>query len=123
MEERDCSEAPVALYQIACLSCGYHRAWPTLLEAHTDGHRHHAEHAASRAAPALPVPQLKVQRPEFTDTRERICPQCHSADVLPLGRVLANTTGIRSVYRCRECATEFFLFFPDRRAWGPAVGG
>jgi hypothetical protein len=28
-------------YQIVCLSCGYHRAWPMLLDALADGHRHH----------------------------------------------------------------------------------
>jgi hypothetical protein len=39
-------------YQIACLSCGYHRAWPTLLDALADGHRHHA---APCATPALPA--------------------------------------------------------------------
>ena len=27
--------------QIVCLSCGYQRAWPTLLDALADGHRHH----------------------------------------------------------------------------------
>ena len=27
------------LPQIVCLSCGYHRTWPTLLEALADGHR------------------------------------------------------------------------------------
>jgi hypothetical protein len=42
----------VARYQIVCLSCGYHRAWPTLLEAHADGHRHHA---APCVTPALPA--------------------------------------------------------------------
>jgi hypothetical protein len=42
----------VVRYQIACLSCGYHRAWPTLLEAHADGHRHHT---APCATPALPA--------------------------------------------------------------------
>jgi hypothetical protein len=42
------------LYQIVCLSCGYHRAWPTLVDAQADGHRHHAEHAAP-CAPALPA--------------------------------------------------------------------
>jgi transposase-like protein len=52
------------------------------------------------------------------ETRERICPQCRSADLLALGRVLADNTGIRSAYRCRGCATEFLLFFPDRRV-GP----
>ncbi len=39
------------LYQIVCLSCGYHRAWPTLVDAHADGHRHHAEHTAPCATP------------------------------------------------------------------------
>jgi hypothetical protein len=42
----------VARYQFVCLSCGYHRAWPTLLEAHADGHRHHA---APCVTPALPA--------------------------------------------------------------------
>jgi hypothetical protein len=44
------------LYQIVCLSCRYHRAWPTLLDAHADGHRHQAEHMAPCATPALPAP-------------------------------------------------------------------
>ena len=42
------------LYQIVCLSCGYHRAWPTLLEAHADGHRHHAAPCATPTAPTGP---------------------------------------------------------------------
>jgi hypothetical protein len=53
-------------------------------------------------------------------TDARTCPQCRSADLLALGRVLADATGIRSVYRCRVCATEFFLFSPDQRV---APGG
>ena len=49
------------------------------------------------------------------DTRAR-CPQCRSDDLLALGRVLADTTGmIRSAYRCRECAKEFLLLSTDRR--------
>jgi DNA-directed RNA polymerase subunit RPC12/RpoP len=49
------------------------------------------------------------------DTRER-CPQCRSADILALGRVLADTTGIiRNSYRCSECAQEFLLLSTDRR--------
>ena len=40
------------LYQVACLSCGYRRAWPTLLDAYADGHRHHA---APCATPSLPA--------------------------------------------------------------------
>ena len=42
----------VARYQFVCLSCRYHRAWPTLLEAHADGHRHHAAPCATAALPA-----------------------------------------------------------------------
>jgi hypothetical protein len=52
------------------------------------------------------------------ETRERICPHCLGADLLALGRVLADSTGIRSAYRCRQCANEFLLFYPDRRV-GP----
>jgi hypothetical protein len=50
-----------------------------------------------------------------TDTRARICPQCRSADLLALGRVLADKAGVRSAYRCRACATEFFLPNTERR--------
>jgi hypothetical protein len=42
------------LYQIVCLSCGYHSAWPTLLEAHADGYRHHAAPCATPPAPTGP---------------------------------------------------------------------
>ena len=31
------------LPQIVCLSCGYQRTWPTMLEALAYGQRHHAE--------------------------------------------------------------------------------
>ena len=111
--ERDCAGEPGALYQIVCMSCGYHRAWPTLVEAHADGHRHDAEHAASRA---LPAPQSEVQPPG--SSRER-CPQCRGTDILALGRVLADSTGmIRSTYRCRGCAREFMLPHNERRV-GP----
>ena len=49
------------------------------------------------------------------DTPAR-CPQCRSADLLALGRVLADTTGmIRNSYRCLECAQEFLLLSTDRR--------
>jgi hypothetical protein len=53
--------------------------------------------------------------PSSTDARERICPQCHSADILPLGRVLADSTAVRSAYRCRACAKEFLLLSTERR--------
>ena len=42
-----------------------------------------------------------------------------SADILALGRVLADSTGIRSAYRCQECATEFLLPHPERRVGPP----
>jgi transposase-like protein len=54
--------------------------------------------------------------PPPKETSERICPQCRSADILALGRVLADNTGmIRSAYRCRECAKEFLLLSTERR--------
>ena len=46
-----------------------------------------------------PVPQ---------HTRARACPHCGSAAVTSLGHVLADVTGIRIEYRCRECSKEFF---------------
>ena len=49
------------------------------------------------------------------ETREPICPQCQGADILALGRVLADSTAVRSAYRCRECGKEFLLLPTDRR--------
>jgi hypothetical protein len=43
-------------YQIVCLSCGYRRAWPTLLDAQADGHRHHAAPCAP-GQPTRDVPR------------------------------------------------------------------
>lgn len=43
-------------YQIVCLSCGYHRAWPTLLDALADGHRHYG----ASCAPGQPDNGLPV---------------------------------------------------------------
>jgi hypothetical protein len=48
------------LYQAVCLSCGYHRGWPTLLDALADGHRHHALPCAT---PALPAPLPPREEP------------------------------------------------------------
>ena len=49
------------------------------------------------------------------DTRAR-CPQCRGADLLALGRVVAETTEMfRSAYRCRECGREFILPYNERR--------
>jgi hypothetical protein len=43
------------LYQIVCLSCGYRRAWTTLVDALADG-RGHIVHLAPSARPAQPLP-------------------------------------------------------------------
>jgi hypothetical protein len=44
------------LYQIVCLSCGYRRAWTTLVDARADGHCHDAEHTTPYATSALRAP-------------------------------------------------------------------
>jgi hypothetical protein len=59
--------------------------------------------------------------PSPKETRERICPRCCSADILALGRVLPDNTGIRSAYRCRACAKVLLL--PLSGASDPAIGG
>jgi transposase-like protein len=62
--------------------------------------------------------ELERSNPSPKEAREHHCPQCHSADILPLGRVLADSTAVRSAYRCRECAKEFLLL-PTERRLGP----
>jgi RNase P subunit RPR2 len=59
--------------------------------------------------------EVAHSNPGPTDTRARICPKCRTADLLALGRVLADKTSVRSEYRCRACATEFFLPSNERR--------
>jgi transposase-like protein len=59
--------------------------------------------------------EVAHSNPSPKEARERICPQCHSADILALGRVLADSTAVRSAYRCRECGKEFLLLPTDRR--------
>ena len=56
------------LYQIVCLSCGYHRAWPTLLEAHADGNRHHTAPCATSALPA-PLPSREEVSEDGSEQR------------------------------------------------------
>jgi hypothetical protein len=53
-----------------------------------------------------------------TEPPARICPTCRSADLLALGRILADRTGIRSEYRCRACGREVMLPHNERRV-GP----
>ena len=59
--------------------------------------------------------EVESSNPSPKEARERICPQCHSADILALGRVLADSTAVRSAYRCRECGKEFLLLSSERR--------
>jgi DNA-directed RNA polymerase subunit RPC12/RpoP len=53
--------------------------------------------------------------PSPKEARKRFCPRCSSADILALGRVLADSTGVRGAYRCRACAEEFMLLSTERR--------
>jgi hypothetical protein len=64
------TEATSGTHQLACFSCGYRRAWPTVLEAIADGHRHHAEHASCEP-PALvtPVPVMRDSPGDGAATR------------------------------------------------------
>jgi transposase-like protein len=52
--------------------------------------------------------------PSPKETRERLCPHCLSSAVVPLGRVSADSTGIRSDYRCRDCSKDFLLLSAKR---------
>jgi transposase-like protein len=47
--------------------------------------------------------------PPPKETRERLCPHCLSLAVMPIGRVVADRTALRSAYRCEDCAKEFVL--------------
>jgi hypothetical protein len=82
------------LPQIVCRSCGYHRTWPTLLEALADGHRHHATHPPE---PALP------------ESRERRCPYCKSDRIAPGGRITAGAGRIALELRCAVCGLAFVI--------------
>jgi hypothetical protein len=54
-------------------------------------------------------PSPEESGPFLGETRQRICPHCRSTDVIPLKRLVANSTGIRIEYRCQACAKEFML--------------
>jgi hypothetical protein len=82
------------LPQIVCLSCGYHRTWPTLLEALADGHHHHATHASE---PPLP------------ESLERRCPYCKSDRIAPGGRITAGAGRITLELRCEVCGLAFLI--------------
>jgi uncharacterized protein (DUF983 family) len=81
------------LPQIVCISCGYHSAWPTLLEALADGRRHHAEHPPEPAVP---------------ESLERRCPSCLSERVVYEGRVTAGEGMTRAEHRCEACGAAFW---------------
>ncbi len=87
-------DAASILPQIVCLSCGYHRSWPPLLEALADGQRHHAEHPPEPAVP---------------ENLERRCPACQSERVVYAGRVIAGEGMIRVVHQCEACGTAFWF--------------
>lgn len=57
--------------------------------------------------------------PPLKETRLRLCPHCLSGDVVALGRVTADSTGVRSDYGCRKCNEEFLLLFDSRRIGAP----
>ena len=75
--------------------------------------------------------EVANSHPSLKEARERICPQCSSADIQALGRVLADSTAVRGAYRCRECGKEFLLLSTERRlgprdrraaSWPPSGG-
>jgi DNA-directed RNA polymerase subunit RPC12/RpoP len=82
------------LSQIVCRSCGYHRDWPSLLEALADGLRH-TEHPPE---PALP------------EAQERRCPYCRSKRIAPRGRIATGAgRKIKLEFRCEVCGTAFVI--------------
>jgi DNA-directed RNA polymerase subunit RPC12/RpoP len=103
---RPCYDAAPMLYQVVCLSCGYHRDWATLLEAHADGHRHQAE---QEVPPEMRTELFPMGPPPLTETHVRRCPHCLSDEVAPTGRVTVILTQVRVEYRCHDCSNEFVL--------------
>ena len=47
--------------------------------------------------------------PDPSGPDELRCPQCRDTDLLPLGRVVAERSGVWGLYRCRRCTTEMWL--------------
>ena len=64
--------------------------------------RHGTEYAVAGVAMSAAVPPPK-------ETRHRLCPHCLSLAVAPTGHVTIDGTGIRSAYRCDDCAKDFVL--------------
>jgi hypothetical protein len=52
--------------------------------------------------------------PDPSGPDELSCPQCPDTDLLPLGRVFADRSGVCGPYRCRRCTTKMWL--PTARA-------
>ena len=63
------------------------------------------------SGPSTPFDAVPVQ----SEPPAPICPQCKSTDLLALGRVFANSSGVRGLYRCPRCTTEAWLRTTDRR--------
>ena len=57
--------------------------------------------------------------PPLKEMGVRLCPHCLSVDVVALGHVTADSTGVRSDYRCRRCSTHFLLLSDTRRIGAP----
>lgn len=97
-------------YQIDCLSCGYRRDWPTLVDAIADA-RHHTEQHAACAQPALVTPRAEtpLRGPALPEVHERRCPYCRSERVAPVGRVIVIGEAIKAEHRCEACRTAFLI--------------
>ena len=57
--------------------------------------------------------------PPLKETQLRRCPNCLGVNVVAIGRVTADSTGVRSEYRCRGCSRDFFLLSDTRRIGAP----
>jgi hypothetical protein len=74
--------------------------------------------ARARNMPKVIIAMADVS-PPLKETELRLCPHCLSVDVVALGRVTADSTGVRSGYRCRRCSTDFLRLSDTRRIGTP----
>lgn len=59
--------------------------------------------------------------PPLEETRAWRCPHCLSGAIVARGRVTADSKGVRSEYRCRDCGKDFLLL-SDTRRLGASAG-
>ena len=62
---------------------------------------------------------MAAASPPLKETGLRLCPHCLSVDVVALGRVTADSTGVRSDYCCRRCSSNFLMISDTRRIGAP----